>query len=576
MTEAPIYRFGAFELDTRTGELRRDGLLVRLQPQPCKVLTLLVRRASEMVSREEIYAAVWGDTVVEESNLNFCIKQIRAALGDDADSPLFVETLPKRGYRFIAPVAKPARVSTVATKTTLVVLPFKNLSGELEQDYFSQGITEEMIAQLGRLRPQQLGVIARTTAMHYKDTDKRVDQIAMELGADYVLEGSVRRSGQRVRITAQLIQASDQTHLWAETYEQELTDILAIQKQVAEQTAGSLTLELLPAQRAAMARAVTKNSTAYEAYLRGRYFWNRRTEDGFQKAMHYFQEAIKNDPAYSPAFAGLADCYNTLGLYGAFPPSQARQGARTNAELALALDDASAEAHTSLAYANVLWEWDWPAAEAEYRKALDLNPNYVTAHHWYALFLAPMGRFAEAFAQMDHSLELDPLSLALNSHLGWLLYFARRYDAALEQLHKTVEMDPSFPLTHYFLGLVYARKSLLEEAVEELQQAIELSGTHPGAVAALGHVHGLAGRKAEAKKLAGRLEQLSGQRCVSPYYMAFVYAGLGDSEEAFVWLRKAYEERSGWLVHLKVEPGFDSLRSHSRFQELLRLIRFPN
>ncbi len=575
--EPSVLRFGLFELDTRSSELRKAGVLVRLQAQPLKVLALLAQRPGELVTREEIQQRIWGgDTFVDfNRGLNFCIKQIRAVLDDAADHPRYIETLPKRGYRFIAPVEPGGQTTRRPEKVMLAVLPFENLSGGPEQEYFVDGVTEEMITQLGRLYSKELGVIARTTAMHYKDTEKRIDQIGQELGVDYILEGSVRHSAERMRITAQLVEVNDQTHLWAETYERDLGDMLKIQGDVAERIAQSLAFELLPTRQAALTLASTKNSAAYEAYLRGRYFWNKRTEESFYKAMRYFQEAIKKDPSFAPAYAGLADCYDALNLYGAFPPKEGYEGARAAALQALEIDNQAVEPHTSLAYAKVLYEWDWSAAERDYKRALELNPNYVTGHHWYALFLAPMGRFEEAFQEMRKALKLDPLSLVLNSHVGWILYFARQYDPAIDQLNKTLEMDPHFPITSYFLGLVHMQKGMYEQAVAELETAKKLTGSHPGVVGALAHVHAMAGARAQAQEFLDQLKQLAKRRYVSPYYLALAYVGLGDRDQALACMERAYEERSGWLVHIKVEPGLDSLRSDPRFQDLLRRMNFP-
>jgi serine/threonine-protein kinase len=460
-------------------------------------------------------------------------------------------------------------------KIMLAVLPFDNLSADPEQEYFSDGMTEEMIAELGQLQPQRLGVIARTSAMHYKGTDKRIDEIGRELGVDYILEGSVRRAAGRVRITAQLIQVSDQTHLWAESYERELADIFAIQSDVAQRIARSLEVELLPAQQARLASARPVNPEAYGAYLKGRFHWNKRTEEEVRKGIEYFQQAIEKDPNYALAYAGLADSYNILGDYSYVPPEEAYPRAKVAAAKALETDDTLAEAHTSLAKAAHLYDWNWLAAERGFQRALALNPSYAPAHHWYAEYLAAMGRVDEAIAEKKRARELDPLSLIINSSEGWVLYFARRYDQAIEQLQKALEMDPNFAVAHLWLGWAYEQKGMYEEAIREFQKAVTLfkGSTYP--IASLGHAYAVSGKRGEALKLLNELKELSKRRYVSAYDLALVYAGLGEKDQAFKWLEKAYEERYGWITMLKLEPRFDPLRADPRFQSLLRRMNFP-
>jgi TolB-like protein len=466
--------------------------------------------------------------------------------------------------------------TTVSVRRRLAVLAFENLSGDPEQEYFSDGLTEEMIAQLGQLRPDRLGVIARTTMMRYKGTQKSIEQIGRELHADYVLEGSVRRANQRVRITAQLIRVTDQTHLWAESYERALEDIMAIQIEVAQRLARSLTVELLPDEHAAFTGKSSTNTAAYDAYLRGRYFWNKRSEENFAKAIEYFQQAVDLDPKYAAAYAGLADCYDTLGWYGALPAGEAYRKARTAALRALEINERLAEAHTALAYGMQFQEWNWEEIEKEYLRALDLDSNYVTAHHWYALFLTAMGRFEEAVTHMRCGLELDPLSPVLNSHLGWIFYFARQNDHAVEQLQKTVEMEPQFAVGRCFLGLAYAGCKKYSAAIKEFKAARDLSKGHPLAIAALSHASSLAGKKADAKRYLEDLKEAARKRHVSPYFFALAYAGAGENEQVFAWLEKAYQERSGWLVNLSVEPGLDSVRADPRFNDFVRRVGLPD
>jgi TolB-like protein/Tfp pilus assembly protein PilF len=462
-----------------------------------------------------------------------------------------------------------------SVRIRLAVLPFENLSGDPSQEYFSDGLTEEMIAQLGGLQPDRLGVIARTTMMRYQGTRKSVERIGRELDVNYLLEGSVRQASQRVRITAQLIKVSDQTHLWAESYERGVEDVLGIQIEVAKRIARSLTVELLPEEHAALVRTSTTSAAAHDAYLRGRYCWNKRSEDNFVKAIEYFQQAVALDPEYAAAYAGLADCYDTVGWYGAMPAAEAYRRAKTAAQRALQINEKLAEAHAALAYGMLFHEWNWPEIEKEYQRALELNPNYVTGHHWYALFLTAMGRFSEAITQMRCALELDPFSPVLNSHLGWIFYFARQNDRAVEQLQKTVEMEPQFAVGRCFLGIAYEGSKKFAAAMKELNAARELSKGHPLAIASLSHVCGLAGKKAEAKRYLEMLKETSQQRHVSPYFFALAYAGMGEKEQVFTWLEKAYVDRSGWLVNMNVEPGLDRVRSDPRFAHLARRVGLP-
>jgi TolB-like protein/Tfp pilus assembly protein PilF len=572
-----ILRFGVFEVDLRSGELHKHGLKIKLQEKPFQVLATLLEHPGKVITREELRRKLWSDdTFVDfEHSINIALNKLRAALSDSAKNPRFVETLARHGYRFIAPVDKRVQASRPSGKVMLAVLPFENLSNDPEQNYFSEGLTEEMITQLGRIQPRRLGVIARSTAMHYKGTGKRVDQIGQELGVGYILEGSVRRAIDRVRITAQLIEVSDQTHLWAETYDRRLAEVLGIQRDVAKRIAKSLAVELLPDQQTALSRTSTRDSEAHEAYLKGRYFWNKRTEEGFQKAIVHFEQAIARDPDYALAYTGLADCYETLALYGGLLPREAALRAKTAASKALEIDGKLAEAYTSLGFAQLLFDWDWPGAEREFKQALDLNPNYVTGHHWYSLFLALMGRFDEAFAQMRHSLDLDPLSLVLNSHLGWFLYYAHRFEEAIKQFSKTLEMDQSFPVTNYLLGLAYLKKEMINEAISEFHKADQLSNSHPAAMAGLGQAHGLAGRKADGRQYLERLRAVSKTRYVSQYFMACVWIGLGEKAQAFDCLEKAFQERSGWMAHLKVDPIVDGLRSDPRFKNLIQRVGLP-
>lgn len=456
----------------------------------------------------------------------------------------------------------------------LAVLPFENLSGNPEEEYFADGMTEEMIAQFGRLHPEQLSVIARTSMMQYKGTRKTIEQVGKELHVDAVLEGSVRRAADRLRITAQLIQVSDQSHLWAETYDRTVADVLEIQTSVAEHIAKSLEVQLMPKPQPKPA-ASTRNSAAHDAYLRGRYFWNRRTEPEFFRAIEYFKSAVEMDPNFALAHSGLADIYNTLGWYGVLTGKEAWERAEAAARKALAIDKDLAEAHTSLAFTLHSFAWDWAASGQEYRRAIELDPNYVTAHQWYAFYLMALGRLEEAAEQMNQGLALDPLSLVLNSYLGWVHYFSRKYDQAIKQIQKTLDMEPKFLIAHFILGLTYAQKKMPKEATREFQLAREIMGESVLVLTGLAHVNGLAGKTAEAKRYLQKLKLLAKSQHVSPYQIAYACAGCGMKDEAFKELELAVEERASWLVHLRIEPGLDKLRSDPRFEKIAARLQFP-
>jgi TolB-like protein/Tfp pilus assembly protein PilF len=568
-----LFRFGEFEIDPEAFELRKAGNQVRLQRQPFKLLLLLVRRAGEVLHRTVIEKEIWGDQVhVDfEGGLNFCIKQIRTALQDDAGTPRFIETLPKQGYRFIASVQRQQR-SRSDERVMLAVLPFGNLTGQADQEYFTDGMTEELITQLSRLNPQRLGVIAFTSAKQYKDTSKSIDQIGRELRVDYIIEGSVKRAGNRVRIAAQLVEVTDQSYLWAEAYNRTLDDIITIQTDVAQRVAHSLMLELLPDHRAQMSRSSTGDSAAYDMYLKGRFYWNKRTEDGFMKALKYYQAAIERDPEYAPAYCGIADVYEIAAFYSTIPPKEAYEKSRVAIAKALDLAPGYAEAHTSSAYGKFLYEWDFEGAEAAFKHALELNPNQVTGHYWYGLCLAALQRFDDALAQMKLALELDPLSLVVNSHKGWVLYFARRYQDAINQLLDTIEIDSNFSVAHFFLGLVYMQTAQYAEAARHFIRTRETTNDHPAAIAGLVAATARLGKKTEAKKLLAELENLAERRYVIPYYLTLAYLGLGDHPRAIQWLERSCEDRSAYMSNINADPALDPLRDSARFEKLVRRV----
>ena len=618
-------RFGPFELDPRSGELRKHNIRLRLAEKPFRLLQLFLERAGDVVTREEMRRRLWPeDTFVEFDNgLNAAVNRLREALGDSAEKPRYIETLPKRGYRFIAPVeiaqsvvdaTLPERgpeipsVKTAGRKILwaaliasalilaalgvlwnhgllrrraighpgrlmLAVLPFENLSGDASQGYLSDGLTEEMITQLGKLKPERLGVIARTSSMHYKGSSQTAAEIGRELKVDYLLEGGVRREGTHVRISARLIRAPDETQLWARNYDGDVRDFLTLQSNVGADIVSGIELKLTERERAQLAMPRLADPKAHEDLLLGRFFWNKRTDEDSRKAIGYFEEAIRKDPAYSEAYAGLADSYTLLGLWG-MSGEDAWQRAQAAAQKALELHPDLAEAHTSLGYIAMFYAWDWKVAEREFQRAIELDPNYATAHHGYAYYLMAVGRLEQSADELKRAQELDPLSMYINANVGFRLYFARQYDQAIDHWQKTLQLDPNFPLPHSYLSMAYEQKHLYKEAVEEAEKALELGGS-PTNIASLGHVYGVMGKTQKAREQLRILRERSKQTFVPAFYIAYIYVGLGDADQAFQWLDRACKEHSGYLVDLKMDPSFDPVRPDPRFTVLLQRLHFP-
>ena len=456
---------------------------------------------------------------------------------------------------------------------SVAVLPLDNLSGDPEQEYFAEGMADTLITELSKI--SALKVISRTSTMRYKKTEKSIPEIGRELQVDAVVEGSVMRAGDRVRITAQLIDARTDKHLWAESYERDLRDVLALQADVARAIAGEIQIKLTAQEQARLAGTRPVNPQAYESYLKGRFYWNKRTPAGLMKGMEYFNQSIQQDPTNSLAYAGLADSYNQLAYRGVLAPSEAYPRATAAATKALEINNVLAEAHAALGFIRFNYDWDWEGAERELRLAIQLNPSYAEAHHSYSHYLIDTGRMGESLAESKRAIEDDPLSLIVSTHLGFNYTFARQYVLAIDQLKKTLEMDPSYYSAHLKLGQAYLCKGAFPEALGELQQAKSLSDENQEAVALLAVAYARSGRRGEAVKLLDELKRKSQRTYVPSYYMATIYTGLGDREQALVCLEKAYEQRDNGLVELKADPIFDTLRSDPRFQDLLRRVGFP-
>jgi TolB-like protein/DNA-binding winged helix-turn-helix (wHTH) protein/Tfp pilus assembly protein PilF len=624
--EAPAhqrYSFGPFVLDPAEKVLLRDAHPVPLPPKALETLLALVEKRGHVIDKAELLQRVWPDTFVEEATLAQNIFTLRKVLGNPPDGQEYIETVPKRGYRFVAAVkavaekkesagaraatfraglhrrllwiAAPILVAMVSLgvylrgrphrpvlsagpgKVILAVLPFENLSANPQQEYFSDGLTEEMIAQLSRINPERLRVIARTSAMQYKAAAKTAAQIGHELGVNYILESSIRREGDRVRITTQLVRVSDQTHLWSQSYERDMRGVLILQKEVASDVATQIALKLDP--RAAEHATGISNLDAYEAYLKGRFFWNKRSEQGYLKAIEYFERAIAEDSGYAQAYSGLADTYALLGSNPttAITRKDAMAKARAAALKAVALDDTLAEAHTSLAFVYWHYDWNWPAAEKEFQRALQLNPSYPTAHHWYAFYLVSQGRIDQGLEEIRRAREMDPLSLIINADVAQILYFAHQYDQAIEQANRVLEMDPNFALARVHLAWSYLAKQQYEPALEQIKEGMRTPGAKFYLEANLGATYAMMGQKTAARdilqQLKAKSEKLHTEELLTG--ISQVLAALGEKDQAFAWLEKDVQNRDGGLTLIKVEPYLDSLHGDPRFADLVRRIGLP-
>jgi TolB-like protein/DNA-binding winged helix-turn-helix (wHTH) protein/Flp pilus assembly protein TadD len=650
-----VVRFGTYEVSFQSGEVRKAGVRIRVQQQPLKLLEVLLEHPGEVVTREELRGRVWPNESFGDFDqaVNIAIAKLRSALGDSAENPRYIETLPKRGYRFIAdvsfvdadgrigrlesasedlagtepghrlqgnglpvlPVAESgaqlqgaglavppkhrlrptgrvimalavvlsltilsvllfrSRGHRPAAIRSLAVLPLENLSGDAAQNYFSDGMTDELITDLAQI--SALRVISRTSVMVYKGARKPLPQIARELHVDAVVEGTVLRAGDRVRITAQLIDASTDKHIWSQSYEGELRDTLALQDRVARAIAEQIQINLTPREQAALKSVRVVNPQAYESYLKGRYFWSKRTADGLKVALAYFNQAIEEDPNYAQAYSGLADTYALLGdwQYAVMTPREAYPKAKAAALKAVKLDNALGEAHNSLAFVLEGFDWDLDSGGREFRRAIELNPGYATAHHWYAWHLALLGRYDEAITEMKKAESVDPLSLIINADLAELLVLAHSYDEAIAQSRKTIEMDPNFAMAHNQLAQAYLQKHMFDQAIAELQKAVQLSGGSPTCIANLARAYALSGKRGEAMKLLKDLKSSSTAMNSHASEVAAIYASLGDKDEAMNWLEKGYAER--FNPGVLIRPGFDPLRTDPRFQDLVHRVGLP-
>jgi TolB-like protein/Flp pilus assembly protein TadD len=568
------YEFGAYRLDVQSGMLFRDGDHVALPPKVAELLVALVQAAGRALTREELVQRLWPDTVVEEGSLTSHISLLRKALGEGPKAQDFIETLPKRGYRFVASVKRLASGAHDGgvDRTMLVVLPFENLTAGERYDYFSEGLTEEMITELARLSPERLGVIARTSAMQFKSTTKRIAQIGSELGVSHVLEGSVRRVGERVRITAQLIRVSDESHLWAQSYERGQHDVLEVQTEVARAVAREIQIKLTPHEQRRLDPNKTRsiNSQAHELYLRGRHFWYKRTEEGIRKSIACFEEALQYDPSFAAAYDGISDAHTMLACRGMTPALESFHKAKAAARQAVRLQPELGEGYASLAHVR-LHDWDWVGLEREFRQAVELDPGYAIAHYWYAEYLMAMGRTREAVGRVEHGWELDPLNSVINASVGMIRYLAHDYDGALVVLRRGLEIDPTHYVSYLRTGLVCLQKNMFKEAIDAMRQAVTHSGGSTEALAGLAQAHAVMGDKLAMERIVRELGERD-DRYVSPYNVARVYGAIDDKHRALEWLERAYWEHNPDLIELTREPSFAGLHSDAKFRELMQRI----
>ena len=621
--DSPV-RFGdGFELNLSTQQLLRYGVVVRLERIPFEVLRVLVEKRGEVVDRDEIVAKVWGGVYVDTDNaLNGAIRKIRQVLKDNPEQPRYIQTITGKGYRFVAEFQHPGasivstaskldsevpvssagglvrprtlilslvivallfgtiyyfkafrehQASSAQGKLMLAVLPFDNLTGDPNQEYFSDGLTEELISHLGNLDPERLGIIARTSVMQYKNSKDGLNRVGRELGVHYALEGSVRRESGKVRITAQLILMKDQTHVWARQYDRDLSNLLELENEIANEVAQEIRLTLAKnrgyVDRHSSRTLSPEQYIAYDSYLRGRFFWNKRTTEGFELAIKAFEEAIAKDPNYARAYVGLADTYALISGYDLAPKNETIPKAREAAARALALDDGLAEAHASMAVIAQNYDWNWQKAEAEYKRAIILDPNYATARHWYAELLTLQGRFSEALDEIERARQLDPRSLIILADRGAILYCARRYQEAIPQLQAVLEMEPNFPRAH-IIAFAYVEQGMIQDALRDVAGWKKVQDG-PFSWMLSAYVNGRAGNKSEALRFLRKLETERSRRYVDASKLVMANLGMGDKEQALRWLEEGFSERSTALVWLKVDPAYDPLRSEPRFQALL-------
>jgi DNA-binding winged helix-turn-helix (wHTH) protein/tetratricopeptide (TPR) repeat protein len=571
---------GSFQIGKWTVEPQLNGITnadrtIHIEPKAMQVLICLAEHTDEVVTKERLMRVVWADTFVGDDVLTRTISDLRKALGDDAKEPRFIQTIPRSGYRLITPVvvwtSKPGSLTKVIK--SIAVLPFKPLVHNNRDEMLELGMADTLITKLSGLKQ----IIVRPTSAVRKYTALDQDPIAAgrEQRVDAVLDASIQRVGERIRVTMRFLNVEDGSPLWAYKYDEQCTDLFAVQDAISERVAEALALKLTGEEKKLLTKRYTENTDAYGFYLKGRFYWNKRTHVGLNNAIEHFRQAIEIDPNYAVAYAGLADCHNLQTIYSGIPPKLAFAEGKAAAIKALELDDTLAEAHNSLACVKWAFEYDSVATEVLYKRAIELDPNLTPARTYYAKFLSTMGRQEEAFAEIKLAQERDPVSLLVNWVLAELLHYEREHDRAIEQLLRTLDMDPNLLPAQVFLGRAYEQKGMYKEAIAEFQRAITISPDDLRVVSLLAHAYAVSGKTNKAQRVLAELKEQSKRRYISPFNIAIIYVALGEKDQAFEWLEKAYDERSLWMVFLKVDPRLDSLRATPDFANLLRRMGLP-
>jgi TolB-like protein/Tfp pilus assembly protein PilF len=566
-------RFGPYIADLRSGELQKDGKKIRLQKKSFEVLTALLDHPGEIVTREELQAKLWpGDVFVDfDDNLNTAVNRLRSALSDSAEKPQFIETLRGRGYRLKVAVSQTSLEMKPSAPPSVAVLPFTNIGHKPDQDYFCDGLAEEITNTLSHL--QGLRVVARTSAHVFKEKTEDVREIGRKLNVSAILEGSVQRSGDRLRITIQLINAVDGIHLWSDRFDRKIGDVFSIEDEISQAVACKLKTQLLQDDETRLLRRQTGNLAAYDLYLKGRYSFSGRTPNSALNATQYFERALKEDPNYALAHAGLAECYCQSGFMGYLAPRKVFPVALAAIGRALDLDPALAEAHALLGFASWAYNWDWKRAEICFHRAEELAPSCGIARQWHSLLLSALGRFDEAITQINHAINLDPLSLLIQTTAGIVLYFGRKYDIAMDRYKAALAADPSIQIAYFHLGRLYSAMGNFEEAIVQLEK---VSNRFPTARAALGAVYAKAGRRDKAIAILQELKRTSERQYVGPLAFAVLYRALGDMNATFNLFDRAFRAREGFVPFLNVDPNVEDLRSDARFKTMLRRLRLPS
>jgi TolB-like protein/DNA-binding winged helix-turn-helix (wHTH) protein/tetratricopeptide (TPR) repeat protein len=615
-----LYEFGPFRLEPDERKLLRGNEIVELTPKAFDTLLLLVRSSGHLLEKDELINMLWPETFVEEGSLSNNIFLLRKALGEN---PAFIETVPRRGYRFVGavrqfPPAAPTHLERPAdasapgitspakarrpwrsraalgvaigavlasvvlagwfyrgagrggeTIDSLAVLPFVNANADPNTEYLSDGLTESLINSLSQL--PNLKVMSRDSAFRFKGKETDPQTVGRELNVRAIFKGKVTQRGDTLNISAELIDARDGSHIWGQQYDRKLADMVTLREEIAREMASALRMRLTGAEEKSLTKGYTANPDAYQDYLKGRYWWNKSTEEGFNKGIDYFQQAITEDPGYALAYSGLADCYSSLADFGLVPAKEGYLRAKDAALKALELDDTLAQAHGSLALIKSSYDWDWSGADKEIRRAIELSPSYADAHRLHAEVLWQTGRLNEAIAESKGNLELDPISLGNNVDLGVEYFLARQYDQVIAQERKVLELDPNYTDAYYFRGIAYLKKSMYKEGRADLERGVAIAPASEVALTGLGYGYAVTGRRAEAHGVLDKLNELSKQKYVSPIWRVKIYAGLVEKDKAFEWLEKAYEDHSIVSVgYIKTNPMFDPLRSDQRFADLLR------